>query len=298
MTSTSTPRSWKMCDGGGRKLVGDEDAGPWLASPCGREKGRRPSARGGVSPSSRSWPKSSGLRLRRPGEFGRDGGEGPVEPGRQRLEVGGVDGGAAPDPQARRARRGSRRRRGRRLPSPAPRPASWRSPPAPSRRERGDRGSTTFRQTEVLERVAGSLGEEGDPGGLLRPSLRARARLASARRFIAGEAADRGGPVQRVEVVLDAEHRGRVDRRALEDVLGQLAALGHAEQLRQRPGGRVALQPRDRARRQDQHAVRRLAAQRLLPGEGDDIELRPVERLGEGGRGGVADGDALAVGRR
>ena len=59
-----------------------------------------------------------------------------------------------------------------------------------------------------------------------------------------------------------------------------LAALGHAEELRHRPGGRVALQPGHRAGRQDQHAVRGLAAQRLLPGEGHHIELGPVERPG------------------
>ena len=40
----------------------------------------------------------------------------------------------------------------------------------------------------------------------------------------------------------------------------------------------------------------RFAAERLLPGEGHDIELRPVELLREGGRGGVGDGQALAVG--
>ena len=33
-----------------------------------------------------------------------------------------------------------------------------------------------------------------------------------------GQAADRGGPLQGVEIVLDAQHRGRVDGRALEDV--------------------------------------------------------------------------------
>ena len=87
---------------------------------------------------------------------------------------------------------------------------------------------------------------------------------------------------ERVEIVLDAEHRRRVDRLADEDAVDQLAALGHAEDLRQRPRRRVALQPRDRARRQDQHAVRRLAAERLLPGEGDDIEL--VEGAGPGRR--------------
>ena len=42
--------------------------------------------------------------------------------------------------------------------------------------------------------------------------------------------------------------------------------------------------------------MRALAAQNLLPGEGDDIELGEIEVLREGGRGRVADGQALAVG--
>ncbi len=40
-----------------------------------------------------------------------------------------------------------------------------------------------------------------------------------------------------------------------------------------------------------------LAAQNLLPGEGDDIELGEIEVLRESGRGRVADRQALAVGR-
>jgi hypothetical protein len=43
--------------------------------------------------------------------------------------------------------------------------------------------------------------------------------------------------------------------------------------------------------------MRGFAAEHLLPGEGDDIELIEIEPLGEGGRGGVADGQSLAVGR-
>ncbi|MEH2475460.1 hypothetical protein V1284_006904 [Nitrobacteraceae bacterium AZCC 2299] len=39
-----------------------------------------------------------------------------------------------------------------------------------------------------------------------------------------------------------------------------------------------------------------LAAQRLLPGEGDDIELGPVERLRERRRGGVANRQAFTIG--
>ena len=41
----------------------------------------------------------------------------------------------------------------------------------------------------------------------------------------------------------------------------------------------------------------RLAAQRLLPGERHHIELAPLKRLGEGGRGGVANGEPGAVSR-
>ena len=103
-------------------------------------------------------------------------------------------------------------------------------------------------------------------------------------------------PVQRIEIILDAQHRRRVDGLAFEDAFVELAALGHAEDLRQRPGRLVGLEPLHRARRQHQHAVRGFAAQRLLPGEGHDIELRPVERLRERRRGGVADGEAFAVG--
>ena len=64
----------------------------------------------------------------------------------------------------------------------------------------------------------------------------------------------------------------------------------------QRPGGFVGLQPLDGARRQDQHAVRGFAAQHLLPGERHHIELGEIEFLRESRRGGVADGQALAVG--
>ena len=46
--------------------------------------------------------------------------------------------------------------------------------------------------------------------------------------------------------------------------------------------------------RQHQHPVLRLAAQHLLPGPGHDIELGPGQMHGEGGRGGVAQGEALA----
>ena len=43
--------------------------------------------------------------------------------------------------------------------------------------------------------------------------------------------------------------------------------------------------------------MRGLAAKRLLPGESGDIELCPIEFLGEGGRRRVADRQAFAIGR-
>ncbi len=43
--------------------------------------------------------------------------------------------------------------------------------------------------------------------------------------------------------------------------------------------------------------MRTLAAQNLLPGEGDDIELGEIEVLREGGRGRIADRQALAISR-
>ena len=59
----------------------------------------------------------------------------------------------------------------------------------------------------------------------------------------------------------------------------------------------MRLEPLDGARREDEHAVLRLAAQHLLPGEGDDIELVEGKRLREGGAGRVADREPCPVRR-
>ena len=152
-----------------------------------------------------------------------------------------------------------------------------------------------FRQTEVLERDAGSAeARKSILRGLRRPVFQhLQIAVGAAAQF--RKAANRSRPLQRVEVVLDAEHRGRVDGRRFEDFGVELVALLQAEDLRHRPGRIVAFDPRHGAGRQDQHAVRGLAAQGLLPGEGHHIELGPIERLGEAGAGGVADGQALAV---
>ena len=225
------------------------------------------------------------------------GGEGPVEPRHQRRDVGGLDRGAAPDAQARRRvavaadvvgdalgleqlghpldeiplRRLVERRR-----SPGRRSAGRpRCSSAPPDRRRGSR-----------------------PRACGRPSACSAAKLASARARVAASP-----PIASIQSsasmrVGDAEHRRRVDRLAGEDALDQLAALGHAEDLRQRPVGRVALQPLDGARREHQHAVRRLAAHRLLPGEGGDVELVPGQVLRERRRGRVAERQPVAVRRR
>ena len=144
------------------------------------------------------------------------------------------------------------------------------------------------RQTLVFEAVAGTLARLAIQGVRRDPvvdDLRVGIGLGDE----GLQAADRLRPFERIDVILDAEHGRRVDGLALEDALDELAALGHAEDLRQRPGRLVALEPLHRAGREDQHAVRRFAAQHLLPGEGDHIELRKIEFLREGRRGRVAD---------
>ena len=106
-----------------------------------------------------------------------------------------------------------------------------------------------------------------DPGRARDPVREDRA-LASARALQRRQAADRLRPFERVEIILHAQHRRRVDGLALEDALDRACrpwSCGRSSAAARR---RVAFEPRDGARREDQHAVRRLAAQRLLPGEG------------------------------
>src|SRR3546814_8237473 len=47
----------------------------------------------------------------------------------------------------------------------------------------------------------------------------------------ARQAAKRLRPFKRIDVILYGQHRGGVDRLALEDALDELATLGHAEDL-------------------------------------------------------------------
>lgn len=76
----------------------------------------------------------------------------------------------------------------------------------------------------------------------------------------------------------------------------QPAALGQPKNLRQRPVGNKAFKTRDGAGRQDQHAMRGLSAQHLLPAEGHDIQLVPGQFHRKGGAGRVADRQPVAVG--
>ena len=127
--------------------------------------------------------------------------------------------------------------------------------------------------------------------------LAQRRRIGVAARDQAIEAAQRLAPFQREDRVLDGQHRWGVDGFTLEHAFSQLA-LGHqAEHLGQRPGGGVVFQTLDGTGAQDQHAMAALAAQHLLPGEGGDVDLGPVDLIGEDRAGGVGEGQALAVGR-
>jgi hypothetical protein len=82
----------------------------------------------------------------------------------------------------------------------------------------------------------------------------------------------------------------------LEDAFDQLAAARHTEDFWQWPRRCIAEESRRSARRKNQHAMSRLAAKHFLPGESDDIELRPIESLGKGGGSCIADRQPPAVG--
>src|ERR1019366_197048 len=88
LLSISTPRSLKMATAAGESLSAIRTLGMRVSGNGDKEKSRR---------LSRTGIDSGSL-----GGAGLDLGEGPVEPGRQRLDVGLVHGGAAPDAQARR----------------------------------------------------------------------------------------------------------------------------------------------------------------------------------------------------
>src|SRR5512135_1960717 len=75
-----------------------------------------------------------------------------------------------------------------------------------------------------------------------------------------GQAADRFRPLQRVEVVLNAQHRRSVDSFTSKNSLVELSAFCQTENLRQRPSWLICFEALHRARGKNKHAMRALAA--------------------------------------
>src|SRR5450830_1079456 len=230
--STSMPRSLKICTAAGESASEMRTLGMAIAAffewVCWSSS---PPARGGR--------KIVALRRLRQRGFGLS--EGPVEPGRERLDVARFRRRPAPDAQARRRvavigdvvgdafllqQAGERLGERRLIVGRQPRYHRIDHLQA-------DRGVRAF---------ARFIGEMGDPGRDRHPvgqnlGVGVRARDGG------GKPADRFRPLQRVEVILDAQHRRRVDGLAGENALVQLAALGEPENLRQRPGRLMAFEP-------------------------------------------------------
>ncbi len=135
-------------------------------------------------------------------------------------------------------------------------------------RQRGEPGVGDLQAHRRVGARSFVLGEEIRPIPFRAPNATSAARLAFERAISALRPPNALRPFERVEIILQRQHRRRVDRLAFEDAFDELAALGHAEDFRQRPGRRVGFEPRHRAGRQHQHAMCRFAAQHLLPGEG------------------------------
>ena len=180
--STSTPRSWKIwtaasdsasemrtlgawwCPvslalttapsagfGGARPSPGEEEAR--VASPRGERIATRPVR---VIARARSVQVSAvelALAL-----------EGPVEPGRQRLDVGRLDGGAAPDAQARRGVAIGADVVGDAFASPAAEVIALAKAAAASARQRGDGGVDDLEADRGVGAGRRVRGEELDPG--------------------------------------------------------------------------------------------------------------------------------------
>ena len=98
--------------------------------------------------------------------------------------------------------------------------------------------SANCRHTEVFERIARVFRQMLDPVRRLHPAVE-RGGIGVGAGDQRLEPADPLGPVEREQPVLDAQHRGRVDRLALENAVDQLALLGQAENLGQRPRRRL-----------------------------------------------------------
>ena len=149
----------------------------------------------------------------------------------------------------------------------------------------------------MLDRVAGDLGEVRDSSRVasiqrcdhrgIGIGPRHQARRARRRDFAHSSA---------IDVVLDAEHRRRVDRLALEDAFDQLAAAGQAEDLRQRPG-RACSFPAARRRAGDRISTPCAPSppSTFCQEKVTTSSLSQSRSCAKAARGRVADGQALAV---
>src|SRR5450830_1406709 len=229
--STSMPRSLKICTAAGESASEMRTLGMAIAAFLNGFAGHHLPPRGGR--------KIVALRRLRQRGFGL--GEGPVEPGRERLHVARFRRRPAPDAQARRRvavigdvvgdaflleQAGQRLGEGRLIVCRQPR----------------HRRIDHFQADRSVRAFAWLIGEMTDPGRDRQPvgqnlGVGVRARDGS------GKPADRFRPLQRVEIILDAQHRRRVDGLAGENALVELAALGEPEDLRQRPSRLMAFEP-------------------------------------------------------
>ena len=111
-----------------------------------------------------------------------------------------------------------------------------------------------------------------------------------------GHAADRVGPGEGVNVVLDGQHGGGVDGSPGENASVDLALLGHPKNLgKGAVFGHVALEALDGPGGKDEDAMGPLSSEDLLPGVCGDVELLPRHLHGEASGGCVAKGEALPV---
>src|SRR5271169_712534 len=234
--STSIPRSLKIATAAGESASEIRTLGAMVSASGNVGNGK-------ANPSHRGESKTP---LRRLGErvLGLD--VSPVEPQRERLDVGPFDGRAAPDAQARR---------------------------------RVAIGIDVVSDAFLVERRRDALNEGGlcvgrQPADVRIDDFQADRRVRAQRRIgrqkidpvgarhpigdglgIGGgarlqrlEAADRFRPFEGVEIILDAKHRRRIDGFADKDAFDQLAAFGHAEDLRHRPSRLVTFEAGNGAR--------------------------------------------------
>src|SRR5580658_1730153 len=174
---------------------------------------------------------SLSLRSLRQGVFGL--GVCPVEPERERLDVGTLNGRTAPDAQARR-----RVAVGVDVVSDAFLVESRGNAFHESRlsvssqaRDRRVDDLQANRRIRTRRRIAR---QKVNPLRARNP-IRDHPRIAVGAAAKGGDATNRLCPFEGIEIVLYAQHRRRVDGLADEDSFDQLATLGHAENFRQRP---------------------------------------------------------------